>query len=75
MQHLIRSKSLVAPRKPTLSGMTATVNPLDSTQIQKRGKEREKPKAKKQSTLKKVLFFKKIKNNLKKLIYSLKKRL
>jgi len=33
---------------------STNVNPLDSAQIQKRGKEREKPKAKKQSTLKKV---------------------
>lgn len=30
------------------------VNPLDPTSITKRGKEREKPKAKKHSTLKKV---------------------
>jgi hypothetical protein len=36
---------------------STNVNPLDSAQIQKRGKEREKPKAKKQSTLKKVQQF------------------
>ena len=35
--------------------MLATVNPLDSTLIQKRGKEREKPRNKKQSTLKKII--------------------
>ena len=58
---MVRSKSLASSRigiTPIVSlvksGHVATVNPLDSAHIQKRGKEREKPKAKKQSTLKKV---------------------
>ena len=61
-RNLIRSKSLassrigIVPIVPlTKSSHATAVNPLDSANIQKRGKEREKPKAKKQSTLKKVI--------------------
>lgn len=57
---LVRSKSQVTSRNgivPLVGSKLMKqqiVNPLDSTLIVKRGKEREKPKNKKHSTLKKV---------------------